>query len=136
MSEIAIPRDDAYLPNLAGQWWYWTGHLRGSTTGHDYGFFLAFFVLQRSLVIELGLDPSAIDILARVVVDPGSVRLVVAQGAVTDVAADRFEHRIVPWPIAPERQPDRFELQVPYLSASGGNGRDRLGPEQALHEAL
>ena len=43
--EYAFPRDHGAHPELALEWWYWTGHLRAAT-GAEYGFQLTFFRLK------------------------------------------------------------------------------------------
>lgn len=106
---VKLPKNDGFLPTQNVQWWYWTGHLE-TEDGRRFGFEVVFFGFR-----NFGLFWDQL-----------------AQGAVTDVAANKFHFcEYVRFKI-PRRPKDRFNLTAGpkgVLRAEGGDGTDRLHGE-------
>lgn len=122
MTDVQLPRDDAFLEDELLQWWYWTGHL-STDSGRQYGFELCFFALDADAMhlFELlvhALDRPAGDMLTGQMMN----------AALTDIGGNRFHSRVDYAPGPPEQRADGFHLSNPFgdCQATGGGGKDRL----------
>lgn len=105
---VELPADDAYIPDEAVQWWYWTGHLY-TKEGRRFGFEVVFFSFDNFTLFRDQL----------------------VQAAITDVEENSFSFdEFIPL-YHPRRIKDSFDLHSGYLNgkkitATGGNGTDKL----------
>lgn len=105
---VKLPQDDGFLSTQNVQWWYWTGHLE-TEDGRKFGFEVVFFAFR-----NFGLFWDQL-----------------AQGAITDVAGNKFHFSEHVHFSIPRHPKNRFDLSAAkgQLRAIGGSGRDRLHSE-------
>lgn len=106
---VKLPQADGFLSTQDVQWWYWTGHLE-TEDGRRFGFEVVFFAFR-----NFGLFWDQL-----------------AQGAITDVAGNKFHFSEYLRFGIPRRPKNRFNFSAGpkgMLKASGGGGKDHLHSE-------
>jgi predicted secreted hydrolase len=129
---VVLPRDDGPHDRLT-EWWYYTGHLRG-TDGARFGFEFVVFRAERG-----PFPTSWVSHLA--VTDEGGDRFLYSQRLEVGPAVDRS-------PAGPDGQPTGFDLSLtgadpsrpetqgrPAWSMTGSDGTDHLSARLATDEA-
>lgn len=105
---VQLPADDAFLPDEAVQWWYWTGHLV-TDKGKRFGFEVVFFTFDNFIMRDQ-----------------------LVQAAITNVDDNSFVFEEFVELHLPKRIKNRFDLtsgKSNKVTAVGGGGIDRLHSE-------
>ena len=112
IGQVAVPPDDAFLPEEQVQWWYWSGHLQ-TDEGRRFGFEVVFFTFYNFPLLRDQL----------------------VHAAITDVDANSFAFEEFVEFLLPPRLRDAFKFSSGKgnkVTASGSDVKDPR-PTEAVH---